>query len=84
MFLYHPIGTPSTTPSTTDTTKPMVKFVRLNHMCSQMEPLANSSYPLSEDFAEGRKIKRIDDFEAGRELPGAEERKDTEDAQPIG
>jgi len=37
----------------------------------------------SKDFAERRKIKRIDDFEAGAELPRAEESDDTEDAQPI-
>ena len=41
--LYQPMGTPMTTPSATDTTKPMVKFVRLNHICSQIVPLAKSS-----------------------------------------
>jgi hypothetical protein len=39
---------------------------------------------LSEDFTEGRKIKRIDDFEAGTEFPRAEESDDTDDAEPIG
>jgi hypothetical protein len=37
----------------------------------------------SEDFAERREIKGIDDFEAGAELPRPKECNDTEDAQPI-
>ena len=43
MLLYQPIGTPMITPSTMETANPMEKFVRLNHMCSQIEPLAKSS-----------------------------------------
>jgi hypothetical protein len=54
-FLYQPIGTPRTTPSTTEAKKPMAKFVRLNHMCSQMEPLAKSSYPFSKMVLKGGK-----------------------------
>ena len=41
--LYQPIGTPITTPRTMEIAKPIEKFVRLNHICSQMEPLAKSS-----------------------------------------
>ena len=37
------MGTPMTTPSTTEMAKPIKKLVRLNHICSQMEPLAKSS-----------------------------------------
>ena len=37
-----------------------------------------------DDLAEGRKVKRIDDLQAGRELPAEEKPDDADDAEPIG
>jgi hypothetical protein len=37
-----------------------------------------------DNLAEGRKIKRIENFEAGCQLPRKEKRNDADDAEPIG
>jgi len=37
-----------------------------------------------DDLTEGREIKRIDDLQAGRNLPGEEKPDDADDAEPIG
>src|SRR5436309_2933747 len=58
--LYQPMGTPRTTPIITEMTKPTEKFVRLNRMCSQIEPLAKSSKPLAIILLNGGKSKGMD------------------------
>jgi len=37
-----------------------------------------------DDLADGRKVKWIDDLEAGRELPNEEKTDDADDAEPVG
>ena len=37
-----------------------------------------------DDLAERRKVKRIDDFQAGRQLPAEKKTDDTDNAEPVG
>jgi hypothetical protein len=37
-----------------------------------------------ENFAEGRKIKRIKDFQPGGELPGKKKEQNADEAEPVG